>query len=70
MSLESRILAFTQAVASDIKNIFTNKQDRLVSGQNIKTVNGQSLLGDGDISATSGSASGVDRVARAMSFLG
>lgn len=70
MSLESRILAFAQAVASDIKSILTDKQDKLVSGQNLKTVNGQSLLGDGDVSAASGSTAGIDRVARAMSFLG
>lgn len=27
----------------------SGKQDKLVSGQNIKTINGQSILGDGDI---------------------
>jgi hypothetical protein len=31
-------------------NAITGKQDELVSGQNIKTFNGQSILGEGDIS--------------------
>lgn len=44
-------------VGSDIYEIYdevarTTKQDILVSGTNIKTVNGQSLLGSGDISIT------------------
>lgn len=30
-----------------------NKQDALVSGENIKTINGQSVLGEGDLSITS-----------------
>jgi hypothetical protein len=38
---------------SDIAEI-DNKQDLLVSGTNIKTVNGTSLLGSGDISISSG----------------
>ena len=33
----------------DIRNLFTDKQDKLVSGTNIKTINGLSLLGTGDI---------------------
>lgn len=31
-----------------------NKQDNLVSGENIKTVNGVSILGSGDIKIESG----------------
>ncbi len=38
----------TYALKSDIPDI-TTKQDKLVSGTNIKTVNGNSLLGSGDI---------------------
>ena len=30
-------------------NSIPNKQDKLVSGQSIKTINGQSVLGEGDI---------------------
>lgn len=34
----------------------TNKQDKLVSGTNIKTINGQSILGSGDIAINGGSS--------------
>lgn len=36
------------------------KQDKLVSGTNIKTVNGQSLLGKGDVAITSGGSGGAN----------
>ena len=36
-------------------NILSNKQDALVSGTNIKTINNQSLLGSGNISISGGS---------------
>lgn len=35
--------------ASDLNNEFAKKQDELVSGTNIKTVNGNSILGSGDL---------------------
>lgn len=35
-----------------------NKQDNLVSGTNIKTINGQSILGEGDITIEGGGGSG------------
>jgi hypothetical protein len=35
---------------SGIEQEVQNKQDTLVSGENIKTINGQSILGEGDIS--------------------
>ena len=35
-----------------------NKQDKLISGTNIKTINGQSLLGSGNITISGGSSSG------------
>ena len=49
----------------DVSNLATksevaNKQDQLVSGTNIKTVNGQSLLGNGNIDITSGGTITVD----------
>lgn len=49
----------------DVSNLATksevaNKQDTLVSGENIKTVNGQSLLGNGNIDITSGGTITVD----------
>lgn len=58
MSLESRILAVVQAIGADIKALFTNKQDALVSGTNIKTINGQSVLGGGDIALAGGGSPG------------
>lgn len=39
------------------------KQDELISGSNIKTINGQSILGGGNIDISSGSGSGADVVA-------
>ena len=44
----------TYALKSDIPDIST-KQDTLVSGTNIKTINGNSLLGSGDITIEGGS---------------
>lgn len=37
-----------------IKAVVNKKQDKLVSGQNIKTVNGQSILGSGDVTVGGG----------------
>lgn len=37
------------AAESDIDSLQSDKQDKLVSGTNIKTVNGTSILGNGDI---------------------
>jgi len=49
MSLESRITALAQAIAADIKSLMAGKQAALVSGSNIKTINGSSVLGAGDL---------------------
>ena len=32
-----------------ITGLMSKKQDTLISGENIKTINGESILGDGDI---------------------
>ncbi len=40
--------------ANAIDNFLINKQDKLISGENIKNINGNSLLGSGDISISSG----------------
>ena len=42
MTLSQRIVEALQAVGADIKALLTGKQDALVAGQNIKTINGQS----------------------------
>ena len=41
-------------------NKIKNKQDKLVSGTNIKTINGQSILGYGNIEITSSGGSGTN----------
>lgn len=56
MSLETRIIALAQAIGTDIKTLFGSKQDTLVPGVTLKTINGASLLGAGDLSV-SGQAS-------------
>ena len=50
------------AMASDLEPLKTsigNKQDTLVSGTNIKTINGESILGSGNITISGGSGSGL-----------
>lgn len=52
-------LSFTQGYSIPTtaqQTTWDNKQDTLVSGTNIKTINGNSLLGGGDIEITSGGA--------------
>lgn len=46
---------YTQRL-TEVENDLTHKQDTLVSGENIKTVNGESLLGEGNIEIEAGSA--------------
>lgn len=41
---------------SEIDKLKSSKQDILVSGENIKTINGTSILGNGDITITGGSS--------------
>lgn len=53
MSLDSRISDVVGAIGTAVKS----KQDVLVSGTNIKTVNGTSILGTGDIQVSGGSGS-------------
>lgn len=43
-----------EGALSEAGNKIKNKQDKLVSGTNIKTINGESLLGNGDIEITGG----------------
>ena len=56
MSLADRLAAVITSIGSDIKNILTNKQDKLNSSVNIKTINGVSILGAGDLEITLGDA--------------
>lgn len=47
-------LNYTDGVTSNIQTQLNGKQDTLVSGTNIKTINNQSILGSGDIEIQSG----------------
>lgn len=49
-------------VTSSDKSTWSGKQDALVSGTNIKTINNQSLLGSGNITISGGSGSGTAAV--------
>ena len=46
------------SIRDRVSAVESGKQDKLVSGTNIKTVNGKSLLGDGDIVISGGSGGG------------
>lgn len=41
-------------VSGEVATLSTDKQDNLVSGTNIKTINGETILGSGDIEISSG----------------
>lgn len=47
-------------INTDISNLQTDKQDKLVSSETIKTINGETLLGQGDIVISGGSGGGSD----------
>lgn len=49
-------LSYVKGVTSDIQTQIGNKQDTLVSGTNIKTVNGNSLLGSGNLVISGGAS--------------
>jgi hypothetical protein len=55
----------------NIGEIVSSKQNELVSGSNIKTINGQSLLGSGNITIQGGSGGGGDaNVIESITFNG
>lgn len=58
-----------QNINADLANLYDIKQDLLVSGSNIKTINGQSILGDGDISNLAEKPY-VDEVLQSRVFVG
>lgn len=68
---EAGVLATTADIIDDTKNkkldaVLDDKQDLLISGSNIKTINNQSLLGEGDIDLSVQTASDleIDRLFR------
>lgn len=56
-----------EVVASALNDLNTNKQDTLVSGTNIKTINNQSLLGEGNITISGGGSGGENNVIESIS---
>lgn len=57
VSAADSMLAAVGKLQKQINDLFSGKQDTLVSGTNIKTVNGTSLLGAGDLVISGGGAS-------------
>lgn len=51
--------ALSDFMADEVEPRLENKQDTLVSGTNIKTINGASILGSGDLTIEGGSGSGT-----------
>lgn len=51
-------ISYVKGVTSSIQSQISAKQDTLVSGTNIKTINGTSLLGSGDISISTSISDG------------
>lgn len=49
---------YTGAEVEALLDAANGKQDKLVSGTNIKTINGTSILGSGDITISGGSSGG------------
>ena len=57
-SSTSTSLAATPSAVKSAYDLANGKQDKLVSGTNIKTINGTSILGSGDITISGGSSGG------------
>lgn len=57
-SSTSTSLAATPSAVKAAYDLANGKQDKLVSGTNIKTINGTSILGSGNITISGGSSSG------------
>lgn len=58
-----------ESIIASIEQQIAGKQDELISGTNIKTINGQSILGDGDISNLA-EKQYVDEVIQSRVFVG
>ena len=67
---ESVSLPVTLTIVGKTKLSNADKQDKLVSGTNIKTVNGQSLLGSGNITIEGGTVSTTEKKSIAILFVG
>ena len=49
------IVGLLDAILSSVDGRFDSKQDKLVSGENIKTINGETIVGEGNIEIEGGS---------------
>ena len=49
----------TNDFTNEDKDKLDNSQEKLISGTNVKTINGQSILGQGNIEIQSGGSSGI-----------
>ena len=56
--VEADLPNISQAKVTNLVSDLSNKQAKLVSGTNIKTINGQSVLGNGDIVISGGGSGG------------
>ena len=67
MANEKKLVTFDniQHYHNKLSQVVDTKQDSLVSGSNIKTINGQSILGSGDIEISGGSGGGGKEYAEA-----
>lgn len=66
VSTDSVLIAFGK-IQKQINDLVSGKQDTLVSGTNIKTINGSSILGSGDLAVDDGY--GVVTVSASRNFL-
>lgn len=56
------VVEITNDLNTDVSQLYEEKQDALVSGTNIKTINGDSLLGSGNISISGGGSGTITGV--------
>ena len=59
-----------RTVTDTEKSTWGSKQDKLVSGTNLKTINGESLLGSGDIAISSGGSSSKEVAEAPVEMMG
>ena len=62
--------ASCRTVTDTEKSTWGGKQDKLVSGTNLKTINGESLLGSGDIAISSGGSSSKEVAEAPVEMMG
>lgn len=58
-----------EEISGEVATLSTDKQDKLVSGTTIKTINGDSILGEGNIEISSGSSNKTWNFTGATDFL-